>query len=221
MLQFTAHAAIQLAASGHPCIIFKSVIGGFTRKGRHCECGAAITAALLVSSGHHCINSPSPICAKNVSQENEITVNVAPPEPLSNRRPKAIYPSYPIRVKKVSLDKGPDREFSVTRIMTKETGRIGRHPVKRNSCQQNKFPPMSATAEIHRWALPVFRYPRNVLIYHYPPIRVIFMVILHVFIIKNYPNLFSNYYHKYTIWVIYPFILSFGSFIYEVALPEH
>ena len=36
----------------------------------------------------------------------------------------------------------------------------------------------------------------------------IFMVILHVFIIKIYPNLFSNYYPKYTIWVIYPFLLN-------------
>ena len=47
------------------------------------------------------------------------------------------------------------------------------------------------------------------------------MVIFHVFIIKNYPNLFSNYYPKYTIWVIYPFILNFGKFIYEVTFPEH
>ena len=58
-------------------------------------------------------------------------------------------------------------------------------------------------------------------IYQYPPIRVIFMVILHVFIIKNYPNLFSNYYPKYTIREIYPFILNFGEFIYEVTFPEH
>ena len=58
-------------------------------------------------------------------------------------------------------------------------------------------------------------------IYHYPPIGVILMVILHVIIIKNHPNLFSNYYPKYTIWVIYPFILNFGEFIYEVTLPEH
>ena len=58
-------------------------------------------------------------------------------------------------------------------------------------------------------------------IYHYPPIGVIFMVILHVFIIKNDPNLFSNYYPKYTIWVIYPFILNLGEFIYEFTFPEH
>ena len=47
------------------------------------------------------------------------------------------------------------------------------------------------------------------------------MVILHLFIIKNYPNLFSNYYPKFTIGVIYPFILNFGEFIYEVTFPEH
>ena len=58
-------------------------------------------------------------------------------------------------------------------------------------------------------------------IYHYPLIQVIYMVILHVFIIKNYPNLFSNYYPKSKIWVIYPFILNFGEFIYEVTFPEH
>ena len=42
----------------------------------------------------------------------------------------------------------------------------------------------------HRKVLPVLRYPRNMVIYHYPLIRVIFMVILHVFIIKSDPNLF-------------------------------
>ena len=49
-------------------------------------------------------------------------------------------------------------------------------------------------------------------IYHYPLIGVIFMVILHIFIIKNYPNLFSNYYPKYTIQVIYLFIFNLGEF---------
>ena len=73
----------------------------------------------------------------------------------------------------------------------------------------------------HRWALPVLYYLRNMEIYHYPPIGVVFMVILHVFIIKNYPYLFSNYYPKFTIWVIYPFILNFGDFIYEVTFPKH
>ena len=46
------------------------------------------------------------------------------------------------------------------------------------------------------------------------------MVILHVFLIKNYPNLFSNYYLKSTISVIYPFILNFGEFVHKIC-PEH
>ena len=58
-------------------------------------------------------------------------------------------------------------------------------------------------------------------VYHYALIGVICMVIFHVFIIKNYPNLFSNYYPKYTIRVLYPFILNLGEFIYEVHFPEH
>ena len=47
------------------------------------------------------------------------------------------------------------------------------------------------------------------------------MVILHVFISINYPNLFSDYYPKFTTWVIYPFILNFGELLYEVSFPEH
>ena len=62
------------------------------------------------------------------------------------------------------------------------------------------------------WVLPVLRYPRNMVIYHYPLIGVIYMVILHIFIIKNYPNFFSNYYPKYTIRVIHPFIFNLGDF---------
>ena len=58
---------------------------------------------------------------------------------------------------------------------------------------KKKFPSFS-----HRWALPVLYYPINMEIYHYPLIGVIYIVILQVFIIKNYPNLFSNYYPKYT-----------------------
>ena len=73
----------------------------------------------------------------------------------------------------------------------------------------------------HRWVLPVLHYPRHMLIYPYPLILVIYMVILHAFIIKKYPNLFSNYYPKYISWVIYPFILNFGWFIYEATFPEH
>ena len=57
----------------------------------------------------------------------------------------------------------------------------------------------------HRWELPVLRYPRNIVIYRYAVFGVIFIVILHVVIIINYPKLFSNYYPKYTFWAIYPF----------------
>ena len=73
----------------------------------------------------------------------------------------------------------------------------------------------------HGRVLPVFRYPRNMVIYHYPLIGVIYMVSLHIIIIKNYPNLFSKYYPKYTIRVNYPFILNLGEFIYKVTFPEH
>ena len=54
----------------------------------------------------------------------------------------------------------------------------------------------------HRWVLPVLRYPKNMFIYHYPLIGVILIVILLIFIIQNYPNLFSKYYPKFTIQVI-------------------
>ena len=47
------------------------------------------------------------------------------------------------------------------------------------------------------------------------------MVIMHVFIIKNYPNLFSNYYLNYTFWFIYHFLMNLGEFIYEVTFPEN
>ena len=47
------------------------------------------------------------------------------------------------------------------------------------------------------------------------------MVIFHVVIIKKYPNLFSNYYPKYIIWVIYCFILNVGELINEVTFPKH
>ena len=40
----------------------------------------------------------------------------------------------------------------------------------------------------HILALTVIRYLRNMVIYHYPLVGVIYMVILHVFIIKNHPN---------------------------------
>ena len=38
------------------------------------------------------------------------------------------------------------------------------------------------------------------------------MVILLIFIIQNDPIFFSNYYPKYTIRVIYPFIFNLGDF---------
>ena len=81
-------------------------------------------------------------------------------------------------------------------------------------------PPSHYTGD-HRRVLLVLHYPRNMVIYHYPLIGVIYVVSLHIIIIKNYPNLFSNYYPKYTIWVNYPFILNAGEFIYKVTLPEH
>ena len=64
----------------------------------------------------------------------------------------------------------------------------------------------------HRRVLPVLRYSRNMVIYHYPLIWVIFMVILLIFIIQNYPNFFSKYYPKFTIRVIFPFIFNLGEF---------
>ena len=68
-----------------------------------------------------------------------------------------------------------------------------------------------------RWALPVLHFPINMVIYHYPPVAVIFMVILHVSIIKSHPNLFSSYYSKHTIWVIYSFSINLGEFVYNVV----
>ena len=35
------------------------------------------------------------------------------------------------------------------------------------------------------------------------------------------PKFVLKYYPKSTIWVIYPCILNFGDFIYEVTYPEH
>ena len=125
MLQVIDRAAVQWEASGHPWIISKSRIGGFTRKTHYCECGIARTAAQSVESVHHCITASSTILVKKLSQDKEVTVNVAPPEPLCNCQPKAKYPSSPICAKKVSLDKGPDREFTTARIMTKRALRNG------------------------------------------------------------------------------------------------
>ena len=43
-------------------------------------------------------------------------------------------------------------------------------------------------------------------IYPNPLFGVIFMITLHVSIIKHYPKLFSNYYPKFTFWIIYSFL---------------
>ena len=71
----------------------------------------------------------------------------------------------------------------------------------------------------HIWNLSILHYPIMV-IYHYPLAGVILMVILHVFIIKNFSNFFSNYFPKYTYWVIFPFY-TFTMIIYEFTFPEH
>ena len=41
------------------------------------------------------------------------------------------------------------------------------------------------------------------------------------FYYQKLPYYLSNYYHKYTIWVFYPFILNLGESIYEITSPEH
>ena len=67
---------------------------------------------------------------------------------LSNRQPKAICTSYPIRAKKVSLNKGPDCEFAATGITTKRTSGLGRIPGRSKGCQQKNVYTTSSTAEI-------------------------------------------------------------------------
>ena len=90
-------------------------------------------------------------------------------------------------------------------------GRISEHPLDRSFAWSldRKF---MWTRRAHRWVLPVLRYPRNMVIYHNPHIGVIFMVILLIFIIQNYPNFFSKYHPEFTIRVIYPFIFNLGEF---------
>ena len=119
MLQVIAYATVQLTASGNPCIILQSGLRVFTRKGHHYECGAAKTAAQLVVSGNHFITALSLNFANKVSQEKYVTVNAAPPEPLSNCQYKSIHLSSPICANNVSLDKGPDRELTSAGIMTR------------------------------------------------------------------------------------------------------
>ena len=93
----------------------------------------------MVVYAHQCITASSLICVKKMSQDKYVAVNAAPPERLSNRQSKAIYPSSPIRVNTVSPDKGPDREFTSSGIMTRRTRRLGCHPGKNKSCQQENF----------------------------------------------------------------------------------
>ena len=142
MLQFAAHADVQSVASGDPCIISESGIRVFTRKLRHYECGATGTAAQPVVYGHHCIISNS--------REEGITGEgshreCSALEPLSNRHTKAIYKSSPIFANDVSLNKGSNRDFTSTGIMTRRTSRLGRRPGKKKSCKQKNVSQTSAT----------------------------------------------------------------------------
>ena len=147
MLQVTAHESVLSAASGNPCITSKSGIRVLTRKWCHCECDASGTANQLVVYGNQCINASSPIRAKKVSHDKYVTLNAPPLEPLYNRKSKAIYSLSSIHANNVSLDKGPDCEFTSTIIMTRRTSRMGRLPGKKNKCQQNNVSQTSATTE--------------------------------------------------------------------------
>ena len=74
-------------------------------------------------------------------------MNVVMKEPLSNWKPKEIYPTSLIRVKNVSLDKCLDNEFTSTRIMTGNTSGLGRRPSKKKRRQQKNVYQKSATNE--------------------------------------------------------------------------
>ena len=74
-------------------------------------------------------------------------MNEALLKPLSNQKPKAIYPSSLIHAKKVSLDKGTGSEFAATGILTKKTNGLGFHPGKSKSCHKKKVYTMSSMAE--------------------------------------------------------------------------
>ena len=50
-------------------------------------------------------------------------------------------------MKKVSLDKGPDRGFAASGIITKRTGGLGRSPGKKRICEHNKVSQTSDMAE--------------------------------------------------------------------------
>ena len=138
------HVTLPSAASGDPYIISKLRIRVFTRKGRYCECGAAGTAAQLVVYGHHCIISNS--------REEGITGEgrhreCSALEPLSNRHTKAIYKSSPIFANDVSLNKGSNRDFTSTGIMTRRTSRLGPCQGKKKSCNQKNVSKISASTE--------------------------------------------------------------------------
>ena len=50
-------------------------------------------------------------------------------------------------MKNVSLDKGPNLEFTSTRIMTRSTSGLGLFPGKNKSCQRNNVSQTSVTTE--------------------------------------------------------------------------
>ena len=84
-----------------------------------------------------------------MSQEKYSTVNAEPPEPLSNRQPKAIYPSYPIFTNNMSLNKELDHEFTSAGITTRRTVGLGRLPVKNKSYQNKYVSQTSSTTETY------------------------------------------------------------------------
>ena len=47
------------------------------------------------------------------------------------------------------------------------------------------------------------------------------MVVLHVFIIKFYPNCFSNYYPQYTVLGHFPLCIEFRRIYIQSHFPEH
>ena len=69
----------------------------------------------------------------------------------------------------------------------------------------------------HRWELPVGNYPGNSGNYHYPFFLVIFMVILHDFIWKNYHENQSDCYPFFLIMVNYPiFLINYHIIIFQM-----
>ena len=74
-------------------------------------------------------------------------MNAAPPEPLYNQQSNTIYPSYQICAKNLSLDKGPNREFTSAVIVTRSNSRLGRFPGKKKRCQQKNVSQTSSITE--------------------------------------------------------------------------